>query len=101
MAVLGAYLSHASSATPSGTYWLGEGLRRRYRACTALTSASSSSLGTTCSSSGSPWGVAMAPVSLCILDVKKAAEESGFGGICGGEGCVGDVTSMGLGMGVG
>lgn len=35
------------------TYWLGEGLRR-YRACTALTLASSSSLGTTCSSSGSP-----------------------------------------------
>ena len=39
--------------TPPGlTYRLGEGLRR-YRACTALTSASSSSLGTTCSSSGS------------------------------------------------
>lgn len=35
------------------THWLGEGLRR-YRACTALTSTSSSSLGTTCSSSGSP-----------------------------------------------
>lgn len=71
------------------TYWLGEGLRR-YRACTALTPASSSSPGTACSSSGSPL-VAMTacqPLQVCH---ENRGEGIGLRPFRGGKGYIGDV----------